>query len=127
MYINYSITKPFNVTGSKVTSSRSTTNVEVTQTYSYYSPYSYLEFVVRNPSTGEIYTQDGFGKDHGTSLNKTIQISKTGNLLIEVSAFNVTPSIGYWIKPSGNFENSSINFTQMQCLSQADVKKLNNY
>jgi hypothetical protein len=127
MYINYTITKPFNVTGTRVVKSRSGTNEEITQTYSYYSPYSYLEIVARNPATGEIYTQDGFGKGYGTSLNKTIQISKTGNLLIEINAYNVTPTIGFWVKPSGNFENSTVDFSTRECLSQAVIKKLNHY
>jgi hypothetical protein len=125
MYINYSIKKPFNVTGTRVSTSRSTGRGEISTKYSYYSPYSYLEFTVRNPTTGEIYTQDGFGKTYGTSLNKTIRITKTGNLLIEISGFNVTPTIGFWIKPSQNFENSTIDFTKLECQTQDYVKRLN--
>jgi hypothetical protein len=127
MYINYSIIKPFNVTGTRVVKSKTGTNAEVTQSYSYYSPYSYLEITARNPNTGDIYVQDGFGKGYGTSLNKTIQISKTGNLLIEINAYNVTPTIGFWVKPYGNFENSTVDFSTRECLSQANIKKLNNY
>jgi hypothetical protein len=124
MYISYNITKPFNVTGTR---QRKIEGKLVNETYQYYNPYSYLEFTIRNPINGEIYNQDGFSTKYGTNLNKTIQISKTGDLLIEVNANNLTPFIGYWIKPSGNFENTSIDFTTMKCLPQANVKKLNNY
>ena len=125
MYINYTITKPFNVTGTRIVDSKTLNNEEISQKYSYYSPYAYLQFTIRDPVTGEIFDEDGFGKNYGTSLNKTIRITKMGNLLIEVSGFNVTPTIGFWIKPSGNFENSSIDFTKLECHTQDYVKRIN--
>jgi hypothetical protein len=125
MYINYTITKPFNVTGTRITTSKTGTKGEITTSYSYYNPYSYLEITARNPTTGEIYTQDGFGKSYGASLNKTIRITKPGELLIEISGFNVTPFVGFWAKPSGNFENTSIDFSTIECHSQDYVKRLN--
>jgi hypothetical protein len=124
MYINYSINKPFNVTGKRIVTSKYS-GVKDEVSYSYLSPYSYLEIAVRNPTTGDIYLQDGFGKKYGTSLNKTIQITKSGDLLIEISGFNVTPSIGIWVKPSENFGNDSINVSKMECHSQEYVKRLN--
>jgi hypothetical protein len=125
MYVNYSIHKPFNITTKRVVDSKSGAKKEETVTSDYYSPYAYLEFTFRNPTTGEIFSQDGFGKTYGYSLNKTIQFSKTGDLLIEINGFNVTPSVGFWIKPYGNFENTSINFTARECRSQDYVKRLN--
>jgi hypothetical protein len=126
LYINFTITKPFNVTGERTTSSKYTENRPETTKYSYYSPYSYLEITVRDRTTGTIYTQDGFGKTYGTALNKTIQVMKPGDLLIEIAGNNVTPAIGIWAKPFGNL-NDPINLSTMECNTQDYVKRLNRY
>lgn len=125
LYINYTITKTYNVTGTKISTDRSGSKKEITTSYSYYSPYSFFEITVRNPTTGEIYQQDGFGKDHGYMLNKTIQVSKSGNLLIELSGFNTTPTVGFWIKPSDNLNTDLVNISTLECKSQDYVKRLN--
>jgi len=122
MYINYSIKKPFNVTGTRIITEKGT---EKTVKYSYYSPYAFLEITVRDPVTGEIFQQDGFGKDYGSMTNKTIQITKPGNLLIEIGGNNVTPSVGFWVKPVGNINDPAVNVSTLECRSQDYVKRLN--
>lgn len=125
MYINYTIIDQYNVTGTRITTEKTGNKVEVTTTYEYFNPYAYLEFTVRNPTTGEIYQQDGFGKSYGSSTNKTIQITKPGNLLIEINAFNTSPTVGFWVKPSGNLDTNTINTSALECRSQDYVKRLN--
>lgn len=122
MYINYSIIKPFNVSGTRIVTEN---GKDKTVKYSYYSPYAYLEITARNPTTGEIFTQDGFGKGYGSNLNKTIQISKPGNLLIEIGGNNVTSTVGFWVKPAGNLETGAVNVSQLECLTQNSIKRLN--
>jgi len=123
MYINYIMNKTFNVTGTHLVTSK--TGIDTTVTYSYFNPSSYVDITVRNPTTGEIYQQDGFGKTYGYMTNKTIQISKSGNLLIEIKAYNTTPNIEFWIKPYGNLNPDIINTSSLECQSQDYVKRLN--
>jgi hypothetical protein len=122
MYINYSITEPYNVSGTRIVTEN---GVDKTIEYTYYSPYAYLEITARDPVSGEIFTQDGFGKSYGSNLNKTIQISKPGNLLIEIGGNNVTSTVGYWVKPSGNIEAGTVDVSLLECLPQNNVKRLN--
>ena len=123
LYINYSIIEPFNVTGTRLTTDKNDKDKMIK--YSYYSPYAYLEFTIRDPVTGEIFQQDGFGKDYGLMLNKTIQVTKPGNLLIEIGGNNVTPTVGIWMKPIGNIDEGAVNVSTLECLTQNDVKRLN--
>jgi hypothetical protein len=125
MYVNYSIIKQYNVTGTRISTSKTGKKIEVTTTYEYFNPIAYLDITVRNPTTGEIYQQDGFGKGYGSTTNKTIQITKSGDLLIEISAFNTTPGLGFWVKPSGNLNSDIINISSLECRSQDYVKRLN--
>jgi hypothetical protein len=126
MYINYTITNPYVVTGTHIGSTKYAPGTNPgSVSYSYYSPYAYLEIIARDPITGEIFTQDGFGKSFGSSLNKTIQIRKSGNLLIEIGGYNVTSSIGIWMKPTGNFENNTIDLSTLECHNQDYIKRLN--
>lgn len=125
MYINYTIIKQYNVTGTRISTSKTGTKIEVTTTYTYFNPLAYLDITVRDPTTGEIFQQDGFGKGYGSMTNKTIQIKKSGNLLIEISAFNTTPGIGFWVKPSGNLNSDIINISSLECRTQDYVKRLN--
>ena len=118
MYINYSIVNPYNITGTKISDEGDTIP------YAYFSPNSYFEITVRNQTTGTIYTQDGFGTSYDQNLNKTIQINNAGQLLIEMMGFNVTPTVGIWVKPSQNI-NGTINLSQNECETQAYVKRLN--
>jgi len=124
MYINYTLTNPFNVTGTKISQSQYNNQAGSTISYSYYAPYSYFEVTVRNATTGEIYTQDGFGTKYDQNLNKTIQINTPGQLLIEMKGFNVTPTVGFWVKPSQNI-NESVDLSTTECETQAYVKRLN--
>lgn len=121
MYINYTITEPFNTSGTKtVTQHGVTKEVE----YEYYAPWAYLEITARDPVSGEIYNQDGFGKSYGYMTNKTVQIKKTGDMLIEFNGNNVTSTIGIWVKPVGNINTSIVNTSAMECRPQAEVKVL---
>jgi hypothetical protein len=125
MYVNYTIIKQYNVTGTHISTSKTGSRGEVTTTYDYFNPIAYLEITIRDPTTGEIFQQDGFGKSYGSKTNKTIQITKSGNLLIEISAFNTTPGVGFWVKPSGNLNSDLINTSSLECQSQDYVKRLN--
>lgn len=122
MYVNYNISEPFNVSGTRLITKKDGT--EETIKYSYYAPHSYLEITVRDPTTGNIFLQDGFGKEHGSMLNKTVQITKSGNILIEVSGYNVSSYMGFWVKPS-NINPEAINISALDCKTQDYVKKLN--
>ena len=125
LYINYSITKPFNVSGTKVYFNPDTPDKKtITVPYTYYSPYAYLDITVRDAISGNIYVEDGFSIKYGQKLNKTIRVQNPGDLLIEIRGNNVTPTVGIWAKPIGNL-NSSINFSQLECRSQEYVKMLN--
>jgi hypothetical protein len=123
MYINYTITDPYNVTGTHLVTAKDGTDQNVA--YSYYSPSAYLEITVRDPVTGTIYTQDGFGKNYGEILNKSIEITQPGNILIEIQGNNVTPTVGLWAKQAGNFDNTAVNITTHECHSQDFFMNLN--
>ena len=124
MYINYTLTNPFNATGTKVSQSKYNGEAGSTISYSYYAPYSSFVVTVRNSTTGEIYKQDGFGIKYDQNLNKTIQVNTPGQLLIEMKGFNVTPTVGIWVKPSQNI-NESVDLSNSECETQAYVKRLN--
>jgi hypothetical protein len=115
MYINYSVI-PFNVTVHKVFESRTGGGDKMeTLTYSDFSPYSWFEVTVRNKTTGEIYLQDGFGRNKGYSIytNATLTILKRDDMLIELKGNNITASTGIWVKPQINFDDpAKENFTE---------------
>lgn len=104
MYINYSVT-PTNITVRKATTSEFKDKPEVVITYSTYDPQSYLEITVRNRTTGEIYLQDGFGKDYSTYMTRTLKVLNTDDLLIELKGNKMTATVNFWVKPDGNFED----------------------
>jgi hypothetical protein len=125
LYINYTITKPFNVTGTHVIFKNKENPLDETRIiYSYYNPYSYLDVTVRNKTTGVVYAQDGFSKNYGYNLNKTIRVTQPGDLLIEFKGYNVTSTVGIWVKPIGNL-NDTLDISKLECQSQDYVKKLN--
>ena len=124
LYVNYSIREPFNITEEKVVTSKTGTKQEITFTRSVYSPYAYLQIVARDKNTGEIFTQDGFGKDYGYTLNRTVQVTKAADLLIEFSGNNVTPTVGIWVKPAGNLDPAVVNSSKLDCRSQDYVKRM---
>lgn len=113
MYINYTITDPFYITGTRLVNHKYAGQAEFAN-YKTLNPVAYLEVTVRNRTTGQIYTQDGFGRDHGQYLNKTIKVIKPDDMLIEFGGYNVTGVIGVWVKPYGNFgENET--FVRTEC------------
>jgi len=125
MYINYTLTNPFNLTGTKISKSKYGNQAPgSTISYSYYAPYSFFVITVRNATSGEIYQQDGFGIKYDQYLNKTIQINTPGQLLIEMEGYNVTPTVGFWVKPLQNL-NASVDLSNTECETQAYVKILN--
>jgi len=108
MYINYTV-KPSNVTYKKVVDSKLTGGGEQVLTIDTYSPVSWFEVTVRSKSTGEIYLQDGFGtgKGYNTYLNRTLKVLKRDNMQIEFKRNNITATAMVWVKPSGNFNDTT--------------------
>jgi len=109
MYINYTVV-PFNITVNKVVASRTGTKSNDVQTFTFsdYAPYSWFDITVKNKTTGEIYLQDGFGREkgYGTYTSATLKpILKTDDLLIEMRGNNITATTGIWVKPLGNFDD----------------------
>jgi hypothetical protein len=111
MFINYTIQNTTNETGLTYYESKYGGGGSQSATYSYYSPYSYLEITVRNKTTGEIYVDDGFGTRFDYYLNKTFKVANRDDVLIEMKAFNLTATVGVWVKPDGN----DINATGLEC------------
>ncbi|MEN6442221.1 MAG: hypothetical protein WC391_06020 [Methanoregula sp.] len=109
MYINYSVT-PTNTTMHKVVEANDGTDNMKTITFSDYSPDSWFEVIARNKTTGEIYTDDGFGTAKGlrTYTDGTIKVMKRDDLLIEFSGNLITATAGIWVKPSGNFDDKQM-------------------
>jgi len=108
MYINYTV-KPTNVTIKKVVDSKLTGGGEQILTIDTYSPASWFEVTVRSKSTGEIYLQDGFGtgKGYSTYLNRTLKVLKRDDLQIEFGGNDITATSMVWVKPAGNFNDTS--------------------
>jgi len=104
MYINYTA-KPQNITGYDVYTSRFGKKQDVAVKYNRYDPQSYLEITVRDKNTGEVYLQDGFGKDYSTYLTRTLKVMKQDDLLVEIKGDKMTATINFWVKPVGNFDN----------------------
>lgn len=108
MYINYTV-KPSNVTIKKVYDSKITGEGEKVLTIDTYSPISWFEIKVMSKATGEIYLQDGFGtgKGYNEYLNRTLKILKRDNMQIEFGGNNITATAMVWVKPAGNFNDTS--------------------
>jgi hypothetical protein len=108
MYINYTV-KPSNVTGKKVIDSKITGEGQKVITYDTYSPVSWFEVTVRSKSTGEIYLQDGFGtgKGYNQYINRTLKVLKRDNVQIEFKRNNITATAMVWVKPAGNFNDTT--------------------
>jgi len=113
MYINYTITDPYYITGTRLVDHKYAGQPEF-ENYKTLNPVAYLEITVRNRTSGKIYSQDGFGRDHGQYLNKTIKVVKSDDMLIEFGGYNITGVVGVWAKPVGNFgENDQ--FVRTEC------------
>jgi hypothetical protein len=108
MYINYTV-KPSNITTKKVVDSKITGEGDIVLTIDTYSPLSWFEVTVRSKSTGEIYLQDGFGKAKGYNeyLNRTLKILKRDDMQIEFGGNNITATAMVWVKPAGNFNDTT--------------------
>jgi hypothetical protein len=104
MYINYSVI-PTNVTEAKAYTSRYLSKTDGVVTYSTYDPQCYLEITVRNKNTGEIYLQDGFGKDYSTYLDRNLKVLNAGDMIVEIKGNKISGTINVWVKPYGNFDN----------------------
>jgi hypothetical protein len=108
MYINYTV-KPSNITKKIVYSSKITGEGEKELKFDTYSPSSWFEVTVRSKSTGEIYLQDGFGEAKGYNLylNHTLKILKRDNMQIDFVGNNITATASVWVKPAGNFNDTT--------------------
>jgi hypothetical protein len=104
MFINYTVI-PTNYTEKRLITSRSGTKEESVIEIDTYSPNSWFEITVRNKITGEIYQQDGFGKDHSIYLKNTIKVNKQDDLLIEMKGNLITATVSAWVKPESNFDD----------------------
>ena len=107
MYINYTVI-PFNITVTKYVQTHQGSNGWVTLQYSDFSPTSWFEITVRNKTTGDVYLQDGFGEAKGLSVYQSATLGpilQTNDLLVEMTANNITATTGIWVKPVGNFDN----------------------
>jgi hypothetical protein len=88
---------------------------EETIKYTEIDPASFFLITVRDKSTGEIYLQDGFGKDTGYHVG-SFKLIKRGDLLIEFSGNLITADVGIWVKPIGNFNDTS-KFDYKECVN----------
>ena len=105
MYINYSVV-PTNVTERGVATSRYKTKAEIETNVSTYDPQSYLVITVRSKATGEIYLQDGFGKDYTQYLKRTLKVLNQDDMLVELKGNKIKGTISFWVKPYGNFDDA---------------------
>jgi hypothetical protein len=112
-YINYSVSNVPMITRTKIVTSKDSKSEE-TITYKTIDPASFFEIIVRDKSTGEIYLKEGFGKDYGYSEG-TIKLMKRGDLLFEMSGNMITADVRIWVKPIGNFEDTS-KFDYKDCI-----------
>jgi hypothetical protein len=107
MIIDFAVT-PVNLTGTKITTSKSLSKEEITVTYDYFSPYSWLEITVREKNTGRILNKEGFGSykqysdDTGREVPRKLRIMQPGNLLIEMSGNQITANMNVSVIKTGN-------------------------
>jgi len=108
MYINYTV-KPSNVTYYQSYTSKITDQADQVVKIDKYSPISWFEVTVRSKSNPtEIYLQDGFGtQKYTTYLNRTLKIVKRDNMQIEFYGNNITATASVWVKPEGNFNDTT--------------------
>lgn len=109
MYINYTV-KPSNITYYKSYTSKITDQGDQIVLVDDYSPFSWFEVTVRsklNPT--DIYLQDGFGaaKGYNEYLNRTLKIVNRDDMQIEFYGNNITATASVWVKPEGNFNDTT--------------------
>jgi len=112
MYFKFNVSNYPLVTRTKVVTLKD--GSEETITYTTIDPASFFEITVRNKSTGEIYLQDGFGKDTGYYVG-TFKLMKRGDLLIEFSGNMITADVKIWVRPIGNINDTS-KFDYNECI-----------
>jgi hypothetical protein len=108
MYINYTV-KPSNRTYYQSYTSKITGEGDKVVLIDEYSPFSWFEVTVRSKSNPtEIYLLDGFGtQKYTTYLNRTLKIVKRDNMQIEFYGNNITATASVWVKPEGNFNDTT--------------------
>jgi hypothetical protein len=109
MYINYTV-KPSNITYKDYIDYKITNQAPQEVTIDKYSPVSWFVVTVKSKSDpSKIYIDDGFGetKGYSTYLNRTLKIVNRDNMLIEFSGNNITATASVWVKPEGNFNDTT--------------------
>ena len=109
MYINYTV-KPSNISYYKSYTSKITGEGDKIVKVDDYSPISWFEVTVRSKLTPDkIYLQDGFGaaKGYNEYLNRTLKIVNLDDMQIEFYGNNITATASVWVKPEGNFNDTS--------------------
>ena len=117
MYINYTV-KPSNVTYKDVIDRHITGVGEEEITVDRYSPLSWFAVTVRSKSDPtKIYLDDGFGaaKGYNEYLNRTLKIVNSGDMQIEFYGNNITATASVWVKPEGNFNDTTHFNTTTDC------------
>ena len=125
MFIKYTVI-PTNITEQRVVTSKTGTKEESVIKIDTYSPNSWLEITIRNKTTGEIYQQDGFGKDHSIYINNTLKVNKQGDLLIEMKGNLITATVSYWVKPDINFDSSQP-INPADCMEISQTREIIDY
>jgi len=109
MYINYTV-KPSNRTYYQSYTSKITGEGDKVVKIDDYSPISWFEVSVRSKVIPDkIYIQDGFGaaKGYNEYLNRTLKIVNRDNMQIEFYGNNITATASVWVKPEGNFNDTT--------------------
>jgi hypothetical protein len=109
MFINYTV-KPSNVSYYQSYTSPITGEGDRVVLVDKYSPISWFEVTVRSKLTPDkIYLQDGFGKAKGYNeyLNRTLKIVNRDDMQIEFYGNNITATASVWVKPEGNFNDTT--------------------
>jgi hypothetical protein len=109
MFINYTV-KPTNVTYKDVIDRHITGQKDEEITVDKYSPLSWFEVTVRSKTTPDkIYLKDGFGaaKGYNEYLNRTLKIVNRDDMQIEFFGNDITATASVWVKPEGNFNDTS--------------------
>ncbi|HUT38932.1 MAG TPA: hypothetical protein VMW77_06485 [Methanoregula sp.] len=109
MYINYTV-KPTNVTYWDYIDTKITGEKEKRVKVDKYSPDSWFEVTVRSKlNPDEIYLKEGFGtaKGYNTYLNNTLKILNRDDMQIEFYGNGITATASVWVKPEGNFDDTT--------------------
>ncbi len=102
MYINYTV-KPSNISYYKSYTSKITGEGDKIVKVDDYSPISWFEVTVRSKLTPEkIYLQDD-----NEYLNRTLKIVNRDDMQIEFYGNNITATASVWVRPEGNFNDTS--------------------